>query len=323
MSIIIPCYNVENCVDDLLYSLFLNQDSRIEIIVINDGSTDKTKEKINTFIKNHPIKNLRIEKISNSGLSRARNQGLKLAQGVYVWFLDGDDALVFGSVSKLLKFIEDYPANELFAFEGYDFEDRELGYNLENYKESNDWLIDSFHRGVKETTLISSSKYIQTRIQKRGYLSNACFYIVKKEILLKRGVVFLPGAVYEDVLFTVELFLNDLKSVIINQRFILHRRRNGSITRSKLSKLHLDSFYMINNELLRLTRRFKNYREELFTLIEIYLKLGLRRTRDNGYSSLPYLCKFFLLFLVSAIKVPSIRQEVYKNIKFSLKILLK
>ena len=323
ITVIIPCYNVESCVEDMLFSLSINQDPTIEFIIINDGSSDNTESIINNFINKYPIMNLRIENINNIGLSSVRNKGVQLAQGEFVWFLDGDDALVSGSISKLLKFIEDYPEHELFVFEGYDFEDRELGYNPENYQESNGWLIEAFHRDVTGTTLISSSKYIQTRIQEGNYLSNACFYIVKMDILLERGIAFLPNAVYEDVLFTAHLFLNNLKSVIINQRFILHRRRNGSITRSNLTKHHLDSYYKINNELFQLIKRYSYYRSELLNLIEIYLKLGLRRTRDNNYSVFPYLFKYFSLFFATIRTFPSIRQEVYKNIKYSVKLLLK
>ena len=167
ISVIIPCYNVENYVEDLLYSLYLNQDSLVEFIIINDGSTDRTESIIEEFVSKYPIENLIILKISNIGLSGARNKGIDLAKGDFIWFLDGDDALVHGSIKELVEIIDEYSDVDLFAFEGYDYEDRELVQNIENYYESNDWLIESFHRGVKIRTLISSSEYIQTKNPRR------------------------------------------------------------------------------------------------------------------------------------------------------------
>jgi len=323
LSLVIPCFNVENCVEDLLYSLYLSQDSEVEFIIINDGSTDRTVFIIEAFVRKYPIQNLSIINISNIGLSGARNKGIDLAKGDFIWFLDGDDALVNDAIKNITQIIDEYPNVELFAFEGYDFEDRELGVVKNNYSADNGWLIESFHRGVTVNTEISSSKYIQSKIRVGCYLSNACFYIIKKDVLLDSGITFLPNAVYEDVLFTVHLFLCNHKSLVINSRYILHRRRLGSITRSKLTKKHINSYYLISHELFKLTSKFKEFNSELFMLIEIYLKLGLRRTRDNRYSIFPYLFKFPPLFFMSIIKVPSIRQEVYKNVKFSLKLLLK
>jgi glycosyltransferase involved in cell wall biosynthesis len=294
----------------------------VEFIIINDGSRDRTEFIIADFVRKYPIENLSIINITNIGLSGARNKGIDFAKGDFIWFLDGDDALVHGSIKNIIQIIGEYPIVYLFAFEGYDFEDRELGVLKSNYSSANDWLIESFHRGVMLNTLISSSEYLKSKIQEGCYLSNACFYIIKKEILLNSGINFLPNAVYEDVPFTVHLFLYNHKSLIVNKRFILHRRRSGSITRSKLTKQHINSYYLINHELLKLTSKFKEFNLELFMLIEIYLKLGLRRTRDNGYSIFPYLFNFFPLFLVSTIKISSIRQEVYKNVKVSLKLLL-
>jgi hypothetical protein len=132
----------------------------------------------------------------------------------------------------------------------------------------------------------------------------------------------LPDTIYEDVLFTVHLFLHNFNCLFTNKRFILHRRRIGSIMRSKLTRQHIDSFYKINNELLHLIPRYNNFRGELFSLIEKYLKLGLRRTRDNNYSVFPYLIKYFPLFIIMNIIQPSIRMEFLKNIKSSVKLLM-
>lgn len=88
VSIIIPCYNVEKYIEDTLLSVINQSYKNIEIIVINDGSTDKTLEILKRFSDN---KNIKIIDKKNEGVSKARNIGIQEANGELITFLDGDD----------------------------------------------------------------------------------------------------------------------------------------------------------------------------------------------------------------------------------------
>jgi glycosyltransferase involved in cell wall biosynthesis len=293
----------------------------VEFIVINDGSTDKTEFVIGEFVRKYPIENLSIINISNVGLSGARNKGIELANGEFVWFLDGDDALVSGSTNEALFMIDKYRGISLFAFQGFDFEDRNLGKTIGNYSSNNDWLIESYNRIVERKEITSSRGYIIQQINVGKFIPNACFYIVKKDILLLNNLSFLIDVVYEDVLFTFSLFFIDVECLITDERLILHRRRLGSITRSKITAFHVDSLYRINDGIFKFSKERSYFRSEIYILIQTYLKIALRKTRDNGFSVFPYLFKYFELFM-TMIKIPSVRQEIYKNIKFSTKLLM-
>ena len=90
VSIIVPAYNVENYIERCIESLLSQTLKEIEIIIVNDGSTDQTKEKILPYIKKYPEKVIYLEK-ENGGLSSARNYGMPYAKGEYIAFIDSDD----------------------------------------------------------------------------------------------------------------------------------------------------------------------------------------------------------------------------------------
>ena len=102
LSIIIPCYNVEDYLPYTLESLSqLNCGEECEYIFVNDGSTDSTLSTINTFAQHHQ-QAIVIDQ-SNQGVSAARNAALKIAKGEYVLYLDGDDFVHTDTISIIKK----------------------------------------------------------------------------------------------------------------------------------------------------------------------------------------------------------------------------
>ncbi len=101
ISIIIPCYNSEATIGKCLESVIHQDYGNIEIVVIDDGSTDKTSGIVNTFRE----KNSRIVIVhqQNSGVSKARNVGIKTASGEYICFVDSDDWVEKNYCSVLLE----------------------------------------------------------------------------------------------------------------------------------------------------------------------------------------------------------------------------
>jgi len=105
ISIIMPAYNAEKYIHDAIQSVLAQTHKNWELIIINDGSQDSTE----TIIKN--INNNKIILISqkNSGVSSARNQGLKLAKGEYITFLDADDILPPRSLESRITYMKKNP----------------------------------------------------------------------------------------------------------------------------------------------------------------------------------------------------------------------
>ena len=91
ISVIIPCYNSEQNIIQVLLSIFSQTLAVHEVIVIDDGSTDQSYQLILNFKEQHNITNLKLVKQTNAGPASARNHGITLAEGDWIAFLDSDD----------------------------------------------------------------------------------------------------------------------------------------------------------------------------------------------------------------------------------------
>ncbi|RGX96942.1 glycosyltransferase family 2 protein [Blautia sp. OF03-15BH] len=121
VSIIIPAYNVARYLDDCLKSVLNQTYTNLEIIVIDDGSTDKSLEICHSYAAKD--KRLKVIHQENAGVSAARNVGLSIMTGKYVLFIDSDDRIEQNMVEILVKEIEENEKNDA-VFCGYkEFED--------------------------------------------------------------------------------------------------------------------------------------------------------------------------------------------------------
>ena len=100
----VPSYNVEKYIEKCIDSLVYQENIEFEIIIVNDGSTDKTFNKI-CEIKNKYPKEITVVNQKNKGLGGARNTGLRHAKGKYITFVDSDDYLLKNTFSNLFKSI--------------------------------------------------------------------------------------------------------------------------------------------------------------------------------------------------------------------------
>lgn len=180
ISVIIPVYNTKNyvkrCIDSVLSQTYKN----IEAIVVNDGSTDGSKELLNEVYGNIP--NVILVHQKNKGVSAARNKGLDLVSGKYVCFLDSDDWLEKDAIEFLYNQIKNINHNE--------------------------YVISSCDRNF---VYLRNQKLITVRQRKNEYL-----YLSAKEALLdiSSGKLNLQSACYK--LFPVKL-INDVKKIRFNQ----------------------------------------------------------------------------------------------------------
>ena len=110
ISVIIPSYNSAHCLPDAIDSILAQDYQNLEILVVDDGSTDNTKDVINSYInsvkKNRSCRILYVYK-ENGGVSSARNVGIENARGEYIAFLDADDTLLENSISQRVAFMEE------------------------------------------------------------------------------------------------------------------------------------------------------------------------------------------------------------------------
>ena len=115
ISIIIPLFNKERIVEKTLKSVLSQDYNDYELIVVNDGSTDKSVEVVESL---HDPRITLIEQ-ENGGPSKARNTGVKNAKGEWIVFLDADDELVDGALTKMMMEVDRYPDADIIDFGGY------------------------------------------------------------------------------------------------------------------------------------------------------------------------------------------------------------
>lgn len=191
LSVIIPCYNAQEHIERCLTNL-INQNLKVseyEIILIDDGSKDDTAKIIERLKAS--TKNIVFHKQPNQGQGVARNYGLKLAKGEYVYFLDVDDYIANNSLSLLLNYLEKYNL-DLIGFNTIITEN----YNL--FKLNNEALNS-------EISITNGIDYIT---ENRHHRLEPWWYITKREYLLEIGVAFEEGVFLEDAIFTIKVLLN-------------------------------------------------------------------------------------------------------------------
>lgn len=122
LSVIITCYNFEavivRCIDSVVKQLDDANFADVEVIVVDDVSKDASVSVISDYIARFSDRNIRLVcREQNGGVCAAKNTGLSVAKGEYLWILDGDDYISDRSLAVVLKAISDYPDEEIITFD--------------------------------------------------------------------------------------------------------------------------------------------------------------------------------------------------------------
>lgn len=203
LSIVIPVYNVEKYLDECLGSIIKNYHINLEIILVDDGSTDKSGSLCDKYDKEYEFISVIHKK--NGGLSSARNAGIEKAKGKYIWFVDSDDYISNDSISNILE-------------EAKKDKDLIIGNYLIFYPDGNKEIYQDFNGDLKEDILPYEYFY---------YLGNISYaavrFIIKKELIYKYNLRFMEGIYHEDEQWTPRVLcmaktFSLIKPVIYNYR---------------------------------------------------------------------------------------------------------
>jgi glycosyltransferase involved in cell wall biosynthesis len=227
VSIIIPIYNVEDYVRECLQSVLKQTYTQYEVLLINDGSTDKSASICDAFIKQNP-QNFKLIHKTNGGLSDSRNLGIKNAEGIYLIFLDSDDYVSPFMLEKLVASL--VQNNSDIACCGIT-EVTETGDKIRSIP-ANSVLDPGSYSFISEPCVFSKS------------LPNACNKIFKKTLFIENNVEFPKGLWYEDLATIPKLFYYANSISIIDDELYNYRYRQGSITKTYSLKI-LDIFTIL------------------------------------------------------------------------------
>lgn len=172
-SIIIPVYNVEKYIKKCLDSVVNQTFKDYEIIVVNDGTQDKSMD----IVKNYDVK---IINQKNQGQSAARNNGVKKAKGEYIIFLDSDDYWKKDLLKEINKSLKNNP--DVVRFQ------------MQEVYENQDGILEHNEQGFKGLTGVDAFN----EICKYHIVDAACPYAIRREYYLKNNFAFKEGMVHED-----------------------------------------------------------------------------------------------------------------------------
>ena len=252
ISVIVPVYNVENYIEKCLKSLVNQTMHDIEIIIVNDGSKDNSKNIVKSFEEKYPEKIVYLEK-ENGGLSDARNYAMPYAKGEYIAFLDSDDYVENDMYEKMY---------EIAQKENSDLVECDFYWEYPNKIKED---IGQIYYGKKE--MLEKVRVV------------AWNKLIKRDILEKTKIQFPKGYRYEDVEFTYKLIPHLEKVSFFKKPCIHYIQRENSISNSQNERTK-EIFDVLDNVIKYYKENgyYDEYKEELeYTYARILLCSSLKR----------------------------------------------
>lgn len=242
VSIILPVYNVEKYLSACLDSLLAQTLEEIEIVAVNDGSTDGSLQILQAYQSLNPEK-LFIFSTENHGVSRARNYGFAHSHGEYVWFVDSDD-FVEPDACRLLYEKATADGNDLVLFRYYNV-DSETGIRKEYIASCHN---QNFRVADKPYELPAISPYPWIKFIHRNLFNGLCFP---------------EGIRFEDLPVAYLLAVKARSIGYVDQCFYNYRKNVGFLSRLTPSTLHIRNAIIFMKEEMEKLGLFEQYQTEL------------------------------------------------------------
>lgn len=297
LSIVIPAYNVEQYIGNCLDSIFSQQieTDRLEVIVVNDGSKDKTEDIIKQYASKHP--NLIYISQENQGQSVARNNGLNHATGDLIWYVDSDDATTENSIQTIFSYFEKYPNADFLTFDRIHYD---LSDGTKKYCKS--WSEKYWGWNLKNRNNIYEKPFSGIDAHKRLMASVPWFHVFKRDFLIKNNLFFTPNLINEDdeISMRYYFFAKEVRYIPF-AHYVYSAMRPGSLTTADF-----------NNNIRKNVDRLKT-----IETWEIFEKKYARTKKEHQYVNAFIHYKCILMFLANyKIEKP---QSIFEQNKKMLK----
>lgn len=269
ISIIIPAYNSEKYLERCIKSIINQKYTNIEIILINDGSTDNTSEICEEFERNNT--NVVYISKSNEGPGETRNKGIKMATGDYIGFVDADDYIHKDMYQTMMNEAEKSNSDIV-----------QCGYYQENEK----GIIFKEEKLVKKPFIIEGSQNCIIEYEKKQKINNfLCTKLFKKELF--KGITIPPLYYAEDQCALTQLFYKCNKLLILPEAFYYYVVNPFSLYHSKFNTRQLDSIkaakFMYDYHLTRLPSLsvFPSLKV-CYYILKFYAPLKISKIKNKG-----------------------------------------
>jgi len=262
VSVVIPAYNSEKYIERTLKSVLSQTLDSIEIIVVENGSTDKTYEIANKVLSSQSRFAWKLIRLEEANVGRARNIGIQNVRGKYVYFLDSDDFINDSAIERLYKICEEKQAD--FAF---------FGFNRVN--ESGQILVryDSFYKCRK--SIMSGIKAVDEYLDGNIWIATGT-YIFKRTIIEEN-----------DIKFSEESAAGEDQTFVIN--VLLHTKRVVSDCSSMLSYTVHGNGLSSSDRVFEAVEAFHNLQKEVSSMKNLSPDDKERIVSKINYFKIPYL----------------------------------
>lgn len=241
ISVVVPFYNVGLYIEECILSI-LNTDLIIELVLVNDGSTDESLDIAKKYADGYP--NVVLLNQAHSGPSTARNRGLEVASGEYVSFIDSDDWIAPDSLETLYECAECNAA------------DMVLG-QMVYYRDNRTFDILNMPNDI-DGVVFDGRDFFITLMQQQIYYPMACAYIYRREWINNCNLLFDEHILHEDEVWT-QIALCYAKRVVscYSHEFYFYRKREGSIMHADNLDERAKSIFYITDRLIRFADKYK------------------------------------------------------------------
>lgn len=249
VSIIIPVYNTEAYVSEAIGSIRQQTLTDLEIIAVNDGSTDKSLALLESIATEEP--RLKVISQPNCGVSVARNTGLKVAEGEYIYFLDSDDLLE----NDALEICYHKCHSEQLDFVFFDALNLNPGnkYSGQNY----------IHTTRPTEKVWKGTDVLGHLLDTHTFRTPVWLNFISKNYLRQNHLSFYPDIIHEDELFSFELYLYASRVGYIAQTFTQRRLRENSIMTARFSYENIKGYFAVAGEIFRIRKNLSEDRQKL------------------------------------------------------------
>ena len=269
ISVIMPCYNTEQYVEETLKSVLNQSFKDYEIICLNDGSTDGTLEILKRYQQSYP--NIRVISSENHGVAYQRNTGVQCAQGKYIYYMDSDDLLKENCLETLYQYAEADNLDVVY-FEADSF------YETKEIAEAFPQFLTLYHRH-KEYDGIYDGRNLYIQMENAGDIKMSVgLQFTCRQFLLDNNIKFGMERYFEDNLYTVKVTLKAGKARCVRDNLYLRRVRANSTMTTSENKTRFESYLEVVRGLMQILEEEK----QDFVLQEAIYK-RIRGTFMNVY----------------------------------------
>ncbi len=295
VSIIIPVYNMEKYLDECLESVVNQTLKNIEIICINDGSTDKSLDILRKYEKKYS--NIMVINQENLGVGNARNVGLKLAKGEYIFFLDSDDYIEFDALERCYAEAKQHKLDVVLLDSKKLCEIKTDEWKIYDFIELNRY----YEFGNK---IMSGEEAFNLMIEKKvdGWWT-CCLHVFRNDFIKDIDIKFNEEIMHEDIIYIAEVILKSKRVKHIGAMLYNCRVRLNSRQYSSNIEKYADSHY-ICGEILK--EKFCKY------------EFNYSKTRVNLNKYIIYLYKRSILDCDKVLSLKK-RVEICNNIDSNIK----